>query len=43
VKRRAIAAHESQYGALITDSPHGFQLPAELLAIFERDFEVFVA
>ena len=26
-KRRAIAAHASQYGGLITDDPRGFQLP----------------
>ncbi len=42
-KRQAIAAHVSQYGALITDSPDGFRLPAELLAVFERPFEVFIA
>lgn len=41
-KQHAIAAHVSQYGALITDSPAGFQLPAALLAIFEAPFEVFI-
>jgi len=42
-KQRAIAAHVSQYGALITDSPGGFRLPASLLAVFARPFEVFIA
>ncbi len=41
-KRRAIAAHQSQYGDLITDSPSGFRLPRELLDIFEKPFEVFI-
>ena len=41
-KRRAIAAHLSQTTALITDSPYGFQLPAEFLALFDRPWEVFV-
>lgn len=43
VKKRAIAAYKSQYGDLITDSPNGFRLPDNLLAIFERPFEVFIA
>ena len=43
VKKRAIAAHESQYGNLIQDSPNGFKLPDNLLAIFDRPFEVFIA
>jgi LmbE family N-acetylglucosaminyl deacetylase len=42
-KQRAIAAHVSQYGGLITDSPSGFQLPADLLEVFARPFEVFIA
>jgi LmbE family N-acetylglucosaminyl deacetylase len=43
VKARAIAAHESQYGDLITDDPNGFRLPANLLAFSARSFEVFVS
>ncbi len=43
LKKRAIAAHESQYGNLIQDSPNGFRLPDNLLAIFDRPFEVFIA
>jgi LmbE family N-acetylglucosaminyl deacetylase len=41
-KQRAIAAHRSQYGGLITESPTGFRLPATLLQIFARPFEVFL-
>jgi LmbE family N-acetylglucosaminyl deacetylase len=41
-KRRAIAAHASQYAGLITDSEDAFQLPATLLAIFESTTEVFL-
>ncbi|HQT85553.1 MAG: hypothetical protein B7Z58_08620 [Acidiphilium sp. 37-64-53] len=41
-KQHAIAAHVSQYGGLITDSPAGFQLPPALLAVFEAQFEVFI-
>jgi LmbE family N-acetylglucosaminyl deacetylase len=41
-KRQALAAHASQYGGLIDDTPHGFQLPAELLAIADQDDEVFL-
>jgi LmbE family N-acetylglucosaminyl deacetylase len=41
-KQRAIAAHASQYGGLIQDSPAGFRLPAELLAVFAQDFEVYL-
>jgi LmbE family N-acetylglucosaminyl deacetylase len=40
-KRRAIAAHATQYGNVIRDSPHGFRLPPALLAIFARPYEVF--
>jgi LmbE family N-acetylglucosaminyl deacetylase len=42
-KRRAIAAHRSQYSALITDDPEGFRLPHALLDAFEQTFEVFLA
>jgi len=42
-KQRAIAAHVSQYGGLITDAPNGFRLPADLLAVFARPFEVFIS
>jgi LmbE family N-acetylglucosaminyl deacetylase len=42
-KAQAIAAHASQYGDLISDSPTGFRLPPELLEIFARNFEVFIA
>jgi LmbE family N-acetylglucosaminyl deacetylase len=41
-KRRAIAAHASQYGALIHDDPSGFELPPELLAIFDQCWETFL-
>jgi LmbE family N-acetylglucosaminyl deacetylase len=43
VKRTAVAAHASQYSTLIDDSPQGFRLPPELLSIFERPYEVFLA
>ena len=41
-KRRAIAAHQSQYGDLISDDPTGFRLPPALLRTFDRPFEVFL-
>jgi LmbE family N-acetylglucosaminyl deacetylase len=41
-KRRAIAAHRSQYGELITDDPGGFRLPDGLLSVFEVPFETFL-
>ncbi len=41
-KRRAIAAHASQYGGLIQDDPDGFQLPPNLLDIFNRPYETFL-
>jgi len=41
-KRRAIASHQSQYSDLINDDPNGFRLPSELLATFDRPYEVFV-
>ncbi len=42
-KRRALAAHASRYSALIADDPQGFQLPHDLLAIADQDYEVFLA
>jgi LmbE family N-acetylglucosaminyl deacetylase len=42
-KQAAIAAHQSQYGDLIHDSPAGFKLPPDLLRIFARSFEVYLA
>lgn len=42
MKRQAIQAHRSQYGGLITDDPSGFQLPPELLAVFDTPFEIFL-
>jgi len=42
LKRRAIEAHASQYGGLVTDDPGGFRLPPELLAVFDRPYEVFI-
>jgi LmbE family N-acetylglucosaminyl deacetylase len=41
-KRRAIGAHRSQFGAIITDDPTGFQLPPHLLAIFDQPYETFL-
>ena len=41
-KRRAIASHASQHGALITDSPNGFELPAKLLRVFDAPWETFL-
>jgi LmbE family N-acetylglucosaminyl deacetylase len=41
-KRRAIAAHRSQYSGLIADDPEGFRLPASLLSAVDRPFEVFL-
>jgi LmbE family N-acetylglucosaminyl deacetylase len=41
-KRRAIAAHESQHGGVITDDPTGFQLPQHLLSVFDAPYEVFL-
>ena len=41
-KRRAIAAHASQYGGLIQDDADGFQLPSSLLDIFNRPYETFL-
>ena len=41
-KRRAIAAHCSQYAGLITDDPDGFQLPSDFLALFDGPFETIL-
>ncbi|PPQ28896.1 PIG-L deacetylase family protein [Rhodopila globiformis] len=42
-KRRAIQAHRSQFGGLITDDPNAFSLPADLLSIFDSPCETFLA
>jgi LmbE family N-acetylglucosaminyl deacetylase len=42
IKRAAIAAHASQCGEVIRDSPGGFTLPADLLEILTRPYEVFL-
>ena len=42
LKRRAIAAHASQYSDLILDDPGAFRLPARLLSVFESPYEVFL-
>jgi LmbE family N-acetylglucosaminyl deacetylase len=41
-KRRAIAAHASQYGRLITDDPAGFELPETLLNACQTCCETFL-
>jgi LmbE family N-acetylglucosaminyl deacetylase len=41
-KRRALAAHASQYSGLIADDPQGFQLPRDLLAIADLNYEAFL-
>ena len=41
-KRRAIAAHASQHGAVVADDPGGFRLPPTLLAALDQPFEVFL-
>jgi LmbE family N-acetylglucosaminyl deacetylase len=41
-KRRAIAAHASQYGKLITDDPAGFSLPVRLLRAVDSPWETFL-
>jgi LmbE family N-acetylglucosaminyl deacetylase len=41
-KRRAVQAHRSQYGGLITDDPTGFRLPPDLLTVFDQPFETFL-
>jgi LmbE family N-acetylglucosaminyl deacetylase len=42
-KRRAIAAHASQYGGVIRDAPEGFSLPDSLLAITALPYEVYLS
>jgi LmbE family N-acetylglucosaminyl deacetylase len=41
-KRRAIAAHASQLGGVVTDDPEGFVLARDFLALFDRPFEYLV-
>jgi LmbE family N-acetylglucosaminyl deacetylase len=41
-KQKAIRAHRTQYGRLITDDPTGFQLPPQLLSVFDNPFEIFL-
>jgi LmbE family N-acetylglucosaminyl deacetylase len=41
-KRRAIAAHASQHGAVVADDLRGFRLPTALLAALDQPFEVFL-
>jgi len=41
-KRRAVAAHVSQYGGLITDDPRGFELPEALLRLCDQPCETFL-
>jgi hypothetical protein len=41
-KRRAIAAHASQHGRVVTDDPSGFTLPADFLAVFDAPYEVYL-
>lgn len=42
-KRRAIAAHRSQYSGLIVDDPQGFQMTPEFMALFDGPFEIVLA
>ncbi len=41
-KRRAIAAHATQYTGMIDDDPTGFRLPPAFLALFDRPWEAFL-
>lgn len=41
-KRAAIAAHRSQVTDMIDDDPHAFQLAPEMIARFERPFEIYL-
>jgi LmbE family N-acetylglucosaminyl deacetylase len=41
-KRRAIAAHVSQYTDLIADDPRGFRLPERLLSALDQPWEAFL-
>ena len=42
VKRRAIAAHASQYSDLINDDPEGFRLSRELVEACTQPYEVLL-
>ena len=42
VKRSAVDAHQSQVTHLIDDDPHGFWLSPEVIAHFERPWEVYL-
>ena len=41
-KRKAIRAHASQVSMLIADDPEGFVLMPDMLARFERPYELFL-
>lgn len=41
-KQAAIAAHASQHGGVIQDDPTGFCMPASLLGVFSRPYEVYL-
>jgi LmbE family N-acetylglucosaminyl deacetylase len=41
-KRKAIAAHQSQHGSIVTDAAESFALPKELLLAAEQPFEVYL-
>jgi LmbE family N-acetylglucosaminyl deacetylase len=41
-KCRAIAAHASQYGGVVTDDPAGFRLPEALLRAMRQKWEIFL-
>lgn len=42
VKRSAVDAHQSQVTHLIDDDPHGFWLSPEVIAHFERPWEIYL-
>ncbi len=42
IKRRAIAAHATQYSGMIHDDPTGFRLSSAFLAHFDRPWEAFL-
>lgn len=42
VKRAAIAAHRSQVSDLIDDSPNGFRLTPEMIAQFDKPYEILL-
>lgn len=41
-KRRAIAAHRSQYAGVIDDDPTGFQMEPRFMALFDTQYEYFL-